>query len=70
MRDSIIAIVIFPFVLIALVGFYILLGIFIICAYIYNGILWLFPYTSLTSSDIKKVKRVLRLDGIDIKKKS
>ena len=69
MRESIIAILILPFILIALAGFYILIGIFVVCAYVYNGIAWLFSYDSITSSEKKRWKRFFRLDGIDVKGK-
>jgi len=69
MRESIIAILILPFVLIALVGFYILIGIFILCAYTYSGIKWLFSYNPITPSEKERWKKILRLDGIDVKGK-
>jgi hypothetical protein len=69
MRESIIAIVIFPFIMVALVGFYILIGIFIVCAYVYNGIAWLFPYEPLSAKEKRFLKKMFRLDGINIKRK-
>lgn len=38
MRESIIAIVIFPFILLALAGFYVLIGIFIVLSVAYSGV--------------------------------
>jgi hypothetical protein len=38
MRESIIAIVIFPFILLALAGFYVLIGIFIALSVAYSGV--------------------------------
>ena len=69
MRDSIIAIVLLPFILIAIAGFYILIGIFIISAYIYNGILWLFPYERFSDIEKRNWKEIFRLNGIEIKRK-
>jgi hypothetical protein len=64
MRESLIAIVVFPFIMIALVGFYVCIGIFILGTYIYNGMLYLFPYEPLSDKEKKRLKRFLRLDGI------
>ena len=69
MRESIIAIVSLPFILMGIVIFYVFIGIFIMSAYIYNGILWLFPYTPMTPGEKRYWKKVFRLDGINIKKK-
>jgi hypothetical protein len=69
MRESIVAIVMLPFILLAILVFYLLLGIFIMCAYIYSGIQWLFPYEPLSNREKKYWKKVFRLDGIDVKKK-
>jgi hypothetical protein len=69
MRESIIAIVSLPFILMGIVIFYTFVGIFIMGAYVYSGIQWLFPYTPMTSSEKRYWKKVFRLDGINIKKK-
>lgn len=69
MRDSIIAIVLLPFILVGIIIFYTFLGIFIVCAYIYSGVQWLFPYERFSDIEKRNWKRFFRLDGINIKRK-
>ena len=59
MRESIIAIVIFPFILLALAGFYVLVGIFIVLSVAYSGVT--VAYEWLTELD-------WGFDGVDVKR--
>ncbi len=59
MRESIIAIVIFPFILLALAGFYVLIGIFIVLSVAYSGVT--VAYEWLKELD-------WGFDGVDVKR--
>ena len=59
MRESIIAIVIFPFILLALAGFYVLIGIFIVLSVAYSGVT--VAYEWLTELD-------WGFDGVNVKR--
>ena len=59
MRESIIAIVIFPFILLALAGFYVLIGIFIVLSVAYSGVT--IAYEWLKELD-------WGFDGVDVKR--
>ena len=59
MRESIIAIIIFPFILLALAGFYVLIGIFIVLSVAYSGVT--VAYEWLKELD-------WGFDGVDVKR--